>query len=71
MTQRNLRILICETGTFGNKQRMSIEYTGTLGPRLAVEAAKKAFGHANGVTVRDMHSGTTYRCRNDRAHKVK
>lgn len=59
--------LTCTTGTGINRKSAQVEYTGKLTPALAVAAAKKAFGHANGVTVSD--GTTTYRCTNDKAKK--
>lgn len=63
------KVLTCTAGKPGDRHRAQVEFTGELDAKMAVDAAKRAFGHANGVTVTD--GAVTYRCTNDKARKVK
>lgn len=56
-------------GKPGNRHYATMQYEGELTPALAIQAAQKAYGHANGVMAWD--GDTTYRITNGRAKKVR
>lgn len=64
------KLLSLTAGTRSNPVHAQVQFTGTLTPAVAIEAAKRAFGHANGVTVRDLETATTYRLTNGKAKDI-
>lgn len=64
------KLLNLTAGSRSNPVHAQIQFSGTLTPEAAVEAAKRAFGHANGVTVKDPDTATTYRLTNGKAKDI-
>ena len=64
-------VLILRAGSSSNPVYAHVEFSGRLTPDLAVAAARRAFGHARGVTVCDPSAGTSYRVSGDKARKQK
>lgn len=62
-------VLQLTAGTRTNPVHASVEFSGKLTAGLAVDAARRAFGHADGVVVFDSRDGTTYRCSHGKARK--
>lgn len=64
------KLLSLTAGSRSNPVHAQVEFSGTLTADVAIEAAKRAFGHANGVTVRDPETATTFRLTNGKAKNV-
>lgn len=63
--------LQCTAGNRTNPVHAQVQFSGKLTPAVALDAARRAFGHADGVTVTDNRDGTTYRCTDGKARKIK
>lgn len=63
-------VLSLTAGSRENPVHATVEFEGTLTPKVAVAAAIRAFGHANGVTVSHSRSGISYRCSGGKARKI-
>lgn len=64
------KLLSLTAGPRTNPVHAQVQFSGTLTPEYAIEAAKRAFGHANGVTVTDPETATSYRITNGKAKDV-
>lgn len=64
------KLLDLKAGSREHPVYAQVEFTGELTPSVAIEAARRAFGHADGVTVTDPKSGLTYRVRSGKARKL-
>lgn len=69
-TMNHNKLLNLTAGSRSNPVHAQVEFSGTLTPEVAIEAAKRAFGHANGVTVTDPETATTYRLTNGKAKDI-
>jgi hypothetical protein len=67
----SMTTLQCAAGSRENPIHATVQFSGTLTAAIALDAARRAFGHASGVTVTDPRDGTTYRCTAGKARKVK
>lgn len=63
--------LQCTAGSRTNPVHANVQFSGKLTSATALDAARRAFGHADGVTVTDSRDGTTYRCTDGKARKAK
>lgn len=63
-------VLRLVAGSRSNPVCATVEFEGTLTPSVALAAATRAFGHANGVTVTHSRSGISYRCSRGKARRI-
>jgi len=64
------RLLNLTAGSRTNPVHAQVEFSGTLTAELAIAVAKRAFGHADGVTVLDPDTATAYRITRGKARNI-
>lgn len=75
MTINDAKQISCSAGPRSNVVHATVQLNGVLPnerltPRLAMRAARVAFGHRNGVTVWDNEHGHGYRLYKNSARKL-